>query len=398
MSAAVCSNPQWFEVRSTTCFAVSDRAEPLASIEYLERTVLYENPRPHVHSRHGYFPGIVRLASGDLLALFVIAEAFEAPNSTTYVSRSKDFGKTWHLEGPLYDKSALGFETSDSLKATALRDGSVIAIGYRFRRDNIEQGISLPETEGILNGDNIVAFSIDRGKSWSTPQILPRSSPELLECSGPCLQLQSGDLVETAAFFKLPNGTNPSGQTGVLLRSTDQGKTWTDHERFYSQGTIVPYESRVCEMDPGHLVVMIWAYHYAGRKNLANQVVVSHDNGYSWSQPIDTGIFGQASNLLWLGGTLLASIHAHREREVGIYLRIVDFKNDSWQLIRETMIYGVGARAQTIEGKTMSEMFASLRFGQPSLLRIRDDNVLAYHWAIEDGQGKILQHRLRLCL
>jgi len=44
-------------------------------IEYLEPHVVYENPRPHVHSRHGCFPGLVPLPSGELLALFVLAGA-----------------------------------------------------------------------------------------------------------------------------------------------------------------------------------------------------------------------------------------------------------------------------------------------------------------------------------
>jgi hypothetical protein len=47
-------------------------------IEYLEGGVLYENSRPQARSRHGYFPGLAPLSSGELIALFVIAEAFEA--------------------------------------------------------------------------------------------------------------------------------------------------------------------------------------------------------------------------------------------------------------------------------------------------------------------------------
>src|SRR4029079_18725436 len=86
-------------------------------IQYLEGHIVYENVKPHVHSRHGYFPGLVELRSGDLLALFVRGEAFESPDSTTFVSRSRNAGRNWQLEGPLYDKSTVGFGTSDSMKA-----------------------------------------------------------------------------------------------------------------------------------------------------------------------------------------------------------------------------------------------------------------------------------------
>jgi sialidase-1 len=370
----------------------------MARIEYVEGCVLYENPRPSLHSRHGYFPGLVHLSSGDLLALFMIAEAFEAPNGTTWISRSRDCGRTWHLEGPLYDKSVVGCETTDTFKPAVLRDGSLIATGYRFHRSDPEQGIGIQETGGILPGDNIVAFSQDQGKTWTVPKVIPRSRPELLEISGPCVELRSGHLVAVAALFPMPDGTHPSGRLGVLLRSSDDGKSWDDRCVFYrsANGKIVSYEPRVCEMQDGRLVALVWAYEPDAGVHHPNQVIVSHDNGHTWSTPIDTGHMGQASNLLSLGGDLLATIHAHRGSDPGVYVRIVDFRDDQWHPLEEAVLYGKNSRHQTRTGQTAVEMFTSLRFGQPSLLRLSEDEFLAYHWVIEDGQGKIRLHRLRL--
>ncbi|MGB8589958.1 MAG: hypothetical protein WCD40_01150, partial [Candidatus Acidiferrales bacterium] len=105
-------------------------------IEYVEGHVVYDNPVPHIHSRHGYFPGLARLNSGELICLFVMGEAFEASNCTTYISRSRDNGRTWTLQGRLYDSSRLPVPTNDSLKPTALSSGKLIATGYRYlRRD-----------------------------------------------------------------------------------------------------------------------------------------------------------------------------------------------------------------------------------------------------------------------
>ena len=75
-------------------------------IDHIESHVVYENPQPMLRSRHGYFPGLVQLASGELLALLVIGEAFESVDLTTHVARSSDDGRTWTLQGPLLDKSA----------------------------------------------------------------------------------------------------------------------------------------------------------------------------------------------------------------------------------------------------------------------------------------------------
>ena len=90
------------------------------------------------------------------------------------------------------------------------------ASGYRFYRHDLEMPISIPETGGILPGDDIVTFSKDEGRTWANVEIIPRSYPELLEISGPCIESRySGDLLAIAALYMMPDGSNPSGQFGV---------------------------------------------------------------------------------------------------------------------------------------------------------------------------------------
>lgn len=366
-------------------------------IEYLDGHIVYDNPRAHVRSCHAYFPGLVQLASGDLLALFVIAEAFEAADATTWIARSADLGRTWRLERRLHDRSATDRPASDYLKATRLRDGSLVAVGYRFHRADPEAPIGISATGGLLMGDDLVTFSSDEGRSWTKPQIIARSRPELLELSGPALELQSGDLVAVAAPCRMPDGSNPSGQIGVLLRSGDRGRTWDDRQTFFRSrhGNLTPLESRIVEMQPGRLVAIVWAFDYRTEASRANHVVVSHDDGRTWSEPIDTGHMAQASNLLWLEDDVLLSIHAHRAGEIGLYVRLIDFRGDKWTVKAERVVYG-GAGRRTESSIGMVELFSTLKFGQPSLLRLSNGDVLATHWCIEDGQGKIRTHRLRV--
>ena len=386
------------------------------SIERLGTSILYENPEPHVRSRHGFFPGLAALPSGDLLGLFVISEAFESADATTHIARSKDRGKSWVLEGALRMKCGggetdaaapaargrlpepFGPGTSDYLKPSALRDGTVVAVGYQYHREDPDRGIVNAATGGFLAGDDLVAFSRDEGLTWTRPRAIRLNRPELLEISGPCLELASGDLAAVAAPLRMPDGGNPSGKAGIFLRSPDKGMTWSDDEIFFRDpaGKVIPYESRVCEMQAGRLVTLAWAYDAEAGIHLPNHYTVSRDNGRTWSRPETTGHRGQASNLLWLGGDLLLTIHAHRGRRPAIYVRVVDFRGDRWRMIEEAAIYGRGPAAQTRPGQTDAEMFASLRFGQPSLLDLGDGEFLAAHWAVEDGQGKIRAHRLRV--
>lgn len=368
-------------------------------IHYIQDFILYENPIPHVRSLHGYFPGLTRLPSGDILALFVMGEAFEAANCTTVVARSKDSGRTWALKGPLHSKSPAARPYSDSLKATVLQDGSLLAMGYCFYRDDADKPIGIAETDGILPGDDLVSFSRDQGRTWTTPTVIPRSRPELLEISGPALALRSGGLLACGAPFKTPAGENPSGPHGVLLRSENGGGTWSDSEIFFRSNHLAPLESRLCEMQDGRIVGLSWAYSYRESKSYPNHYVVSHDNGKSWSEPQDTSIRAQASGLAWLGGDHLLTIHAHREDECpGLAVRVVDLSKDRWRVVEEKRIWGGGSHNHSSATQPTTGMFRKLRFGQPSLLPLGDGEFLAAHWSIEDGQGKIRLHHLRVNL
>lgn len=365
-------------------------------IEYVEGNIAYENPKPHIHSRHGYFPGLAQIGSGEIICLFVMGEAFEAPNCTTYVTRSKDQGRTWTLQGPLYDRSRLPVPANDSLKPTALRSGKLVAIGYRYFREDPEQGIAIPETNGFQPGENVCSYSDDEGYHWAEPAIIQRKHPEMIEVSGPCIETQSGELLGVGALFKLPDGSNPSGPVGVLVRSFDQGRSWSDDSCFYNWRKITPYEARICEMQPGRLVAIVWAYDAATDRHLPNQITFSKDNGQSWSEPEDTGHMGQASNLIWLGGDFLASIHSHRGSDPGLYVRLIDFSRNRWKPFEERVIWGPSVGYKTTDGLSMANMFASLKFGQPSLMRLAGDEFLATHWSIEGCQGRIRVHRLVL--
>jgi sialidase-1 len=367
-------------------------------IELVESHVVYENPTPMLRSRHGYFPGVIELPSGELIALFVVGEAFESVDLTTYVSRSSDRGRTWSLQGPLVDGSSEQRPTSDFLKPQILADGTLIALGYRFHRDDPDQTIAIQETDGALPGDDVVSFSRDEGRTWTRPQVIPRSTPELLEIPSRSLQLGSGDVVATAGLFRMPDGSNPSGQFGPLLRSTDGGRTWDDRTRYFDtpDHSVAAYESHISEMQPGRLVAICWAFDIAAGRYLPNQVTASHDDGVTWSGAIDTGIHAESANLLYLGGERLLSIHCHRGEQVGLFVRLVDFTRDRWTVLEERLIWGGSLRQQTHDGQTFFEFARSIRFGQGSLLRLQNGDILATHWCVVDGQGRVLTHRLRV--
>ena len=368
----------------------------MAFLEIIDRHIVYANPAPQNRSRHGYFPGLVKLPSGDLLAMFMLGEAMEAANVTTVVSRSGDQGRTWSLEGPIHQKDAEHIHDCDSLKPTLLKDGTLIATGYRFHRTDPDQTLTNPETDGVCAGENIVSFSRDEGHTWSHPQVIPATRPELIEESGPSIQLARGTILAVGSLFPMWDGTNPSGALGVLLQKEAGSETWDDKTTFFDDptGQFAPSEARLCEIQPDRVVALFWMLDHVQGKNVPNHVAVSHDGGRTWSEAMDTGVQGQASNLMHWKDELLLTIHCHRVgKDIGLYVRLVDFAEDRWRTIEESLIWDNAPSRKVAAYATMGQ---DLKFGQPSLLRLDNGDILATHWAIEDGQGKILTHRLRV--
>ena len=286
-------------------------------------------------------------------------------------------------------------KVSETMKPTLLKNGQLIAIGYRYDRSNPDLPIGNPETGGLLPGKDVVSFSIDSGLTWSIPAVIETGCLELLEVSGPCLELESGELLALGTPFKCWDGSNPTGQCGFLLRSKDGGKIWDCSTKFFDlQGLVTPWESRLCQMPDGCFVAISWCYDLKKDQSLSNHVVFSHDNGYTWSKPLDTGIMAQASNMLAIGDNKLLAIHAHRSGQIGLAVRLVDIHDDKWMVLAEEFIWGNAKNANS--SGNIIEQFANLKFGQPSLLRLSNDEILATFWCIEDGIGKIKTIRLHL--
>ncbi|MCM8777932.1 MAG: glycoside hydrolase [Candidatus Omnitrophica bacterium] len=359
-------------------------------IEVLERAIIYENPIPNFVSRHAYFPGITMTPSGDIIVLFMVADAFESMNSSVFVSRSKDRGKTWILEGPMLKKTKYKNIGPCLFKPALLKDGSLIATGYGFYRNNPKVFVN-PETGGLPKGLNLVSFSLDEGKTWSEHEIIPLSRPETLEISGTCIQLKSGEIILPGSTFPIWDGSRPSGRIGVLLRSKDNGKSWNDKTIFYRpiDRNVSAYETRACQTENGRIVILMWLLDEVKGESLTNHIVVSYDKGFTWSSLMDTGIPGQSSNLISLQDNFLLSVHCYREGDVGLYVHLIDFKGDNWKVIATEKIWGDMPSIKIGGIKDMK----GLKFGQPSFLRVGEEEFLIVYWAVEDCIGKIFcQH------
>ena len=346
--------------------------------------LIYANPHPLLISRQAIFPGIVQLPDESLLAMFSIGQAFDAADHRTFISKSFDLGRSWTAPSRMNDHEFQPDQISETLKPLVLGDGSLLATGYGFVRPDDITPIVDPDTFDVLSLKHMVSKSSDNGATWDKPRIVDIGG-RALEISGPCIQLKSGRILAAAPPFHL--GVN--GHVGWIIYSDDGGQNWDRLSTFFESpnGEIAAWECRLCETSSGQLAVLFWAYDNEKKCNLNNHIVISNDGGKNFGLAVDTGIRGQASNLMPFGEDKILTIHAHRENPVGLWVRKVNIENGNFEIESEVNLFSddtLGSDATDIR-----KQFGSLKFGQPSLLQLSNGQVLAACWAFENCQHVI---------
>ena len=347
---------------------------------------------------NGYFPNIVKTDDGTFVAAVVTGEDFESPDHTTCLFKSHDKGKTWEPAGPIIDKSTYGYPMPDSIKISYCGGSELIAMGYCFPMKNNEVSISNPKTGGLLPDHVVFLRSHDLGSSWSRPEIIKTSFKNSVEASAPVTVLKNGWYATPITNFPDWDGRMQEAHRGKLLLSKDGGVTWSDDTVTISfpEGDISVYEQRICQLDDGRITVISWNEKMDGSSRLPNHFAISEDNGASFSEALPTGIYGQTASVSSIGKGKVLALHCIRRDtdKPGIYAYIVDLSRRSWDILYEKRIWEPSVPITA--DPNMSEIFAYLKFGQPSVIREDGNLFMQVNWMIENGQGKAVWRRLSM--
>jgi sialidase-1 len=360
-------------------------------VKRLSSFALFANPAPGLVSRQALFPGVIRLRDGRLLALFSIGQAFDAADMRSFVSFSADDGATWSEPRRLNEREAVP-EEQESFKPIELSDGRLLATGYVFERPDPLQPIVDPVTLALPRLVPKMSMSDDGGASWSIPEPIRLEGEPPLEMSGPATQLPSGRIIAATSPFHL----RPTGHSGWIVASDDNGRSWFKLSEFFRAPgeDIHAWECRLVAWGEGRVAVLWWAYDHTRGINLNNHIAFSSDGGVTFAPAVDTGAPGQSSSLIHLEGETLLTIHAQREKDAGLVVRRVDVSGDRFDIREELELFADPAMGSTTAD--MKQQFGDLKFGQPSLLRLNETDLLAYCWAFEAHQYIIKAFRLSL--
>ena len=356
-------------------------------------TITSQTSVNHPDAKQAIFPGVAKLDDGSLFMIFVAGSDFESSDQRLVKARSTDQGKTWTIEGYLYDTKRLDFSEpfTDCAKPTNLGDGKLIAAGYGFIRDRPDMGLSdYAEKFGRFPKNlNTVLTSDDNGKTWSGPDFIKHEYAGL-ELSGPVLKCASGRL----SFFAAPFVLSAEKYEGFCYSSDDNGKTWTKRGTFFSSTDVTPWEVRSIQLPSGRIVLVIWAYDLKRQCHLSNHLIWSDDDGATWSKPIDTGLRGQASNLFMYKGKL-GVLQARREApKPGICLSLIELNDDSVTVLDEAYAWDAAGLAN--KQGNIETQFAALKFGQPSMVQIDVSHYVLFFWNCIDGTYRVQSWSLEI--
>jgi hypothetical protein len=278
-----------------------------------------------------------RVASGEIVAVFNEERfPFHHDSGQTLLVRSADGGITWSEPEVVLPWSET--EGNWDCGFCELADGTWLVnltITGFFKRGIRPEGVSWSahpltrewgdwtwayKLQGWLG--TYVLRSTDRGRSWSRPIPVNVRPMKHGGCRLGCWQLPDGGIL--MGLYGRIRGYEEEGEgestRSALVRSDDGGFNWEYYSTLaYDPASIIDYEEpALLRLADGRLVCTMRTHvnPSGDAKNLV--VTVSEDDGFSWSPPRWTDIWGYPSEMIALQDGRYLMVYGYRRPPYGV--------------------------------------------------------------------------------
>ena len=332
------------------------------------------------------------LSNGNIIAVFNEERfPFHHDSGQTLITRSTDGGMTW-------SEPRVVLPWSDTVGnwdcgICELNDGSLIVnmtMTAFFKRGVKPEQPSWSmhphteewgdwtwahKTQGWIG--TFVVKSQDGGETWGTP--IPCNVRPLKHggCRLGCWQLPSGALLMGLYGRIRGYGEEGEGETtrSALIRSDDGGVNWEYYSTLaYDPASIIDYEEpALLRLYDGRLVCFMRT-HVNPSSDAKNMVMtISEDDGFSWTPPKWTNIWGYPADLIPLADGRYIMVYGYRRPPYGVR-GIISEDGVTWDVANEFVIREGGLPSQALGGKPESSLGGSDGTGGHSGGAVRPEN------------------------
>src|SRR5690606_503969 len=365
--------------------------------ENIETGIIYRNKWPHLKSRHAYFPSVVELPGGNLVATFVIGEAFEALNLATYISISENGGNSWSEARPLKLVLPDNNLSSNVGRLTALEDGCLVSMVACYIRDKYpHEGLANPDTLGFVPTELYLLQSGDGGMTWTSTSRIESPLPQVsFEACSSIVVLDDGRWLWPTSTWRDWEGKTSVGMKMIALISHDQGLSWPDFVEVmdWSEEQVIFWEGKICVMENGDLLSVAWAYDEKNRKDLPNHFAIFDRKEDVWSPPQSTDIQGQTMAVLPLRNQKILAVY-RRMDQPGLWGSVCHIKGGRWTTESEFCLWGNQNESLKRRSGHMVKDFNELKFGAPWITPMKDGSIFISFWCYENLVSNIRWIRL----
>lgn len=323
-----------------------------------EASNLSGTPHTTVVNGGGYFPVLIRLNNGMLMAVLRGGAPHIGIKGRLDIVTSQDGGKTWSaprtvVDGPEDDRNpALGqLKNGDIVLAYAILHG-YDSTGLKLNGDRSQR-----QAEGVY-----VMRSSNNGRTWTKPE---RSASTF------ALQKSGGSLSPYGKIVQLADGTalmsvyyefsDDRGNQDYVFRSHDNGKTWGEPmligEHYNETGLLALPGGRVLaalrSQAGGHLAV-----------------AASEDGGKTWSAPAQiTRDKEHPGDLILLKNGDVLLTYGERNKPFGVEALVSHDKGKTWDTASKTVL---------------ADDAASTDCGYPSSVQLPDGGIVTVYYQVDD--------------
>lgn len=368
----------------------------MSSIEVVDTGLIYRNPKPAVHSKHAYFPSLITMPDGELIATMDIGSAFEAVDMRSFICRSADGGKSWSQPTKIFEPDESEHRISTTCRVSLMPDGSLMGWACLFDRTDTEIGLVDPTTDGFVATRFAVVRSHDQGKTWSAPK--PASLPfdwQYFETCAPPFAIDGRILVPSSPV-RATDGSLSDIPNGIAFVSGDGGETWANSATIFAGGRDEPsaWEQKLTQLSDGRLLAVCWSYDPTADGPMPNRWAVSDDGGQSFGKPDSTGIFGETCTPIALEDNRVLCVY-RGYKQLGLRAQLAKINGDKWESLDDVSVWAGPSYGEEKKDSKWAQM-GTLQLGLPTVTRLPDGDILAAFWCVENCVGNIRWYRFRV--